>query len=319
MPRSCRTGAPRTRCRQAFFVARLAGAFLAGADFAVVLFAAGAAFVVVFFAAALAGAALAVVFFAAGAAFVVVFFAAALAGAALAGAALAVVFFAAVVDFAVVVFFAAAFVAVAVADPAGARPIVEAVLGSLRGSATTILKDVPALNRGTEVFLMRTFSPVRGLRPVRAARAAFSKVPKPVMPTLPPLATSRMIVSRTASSASDAAFRLPSLSSRALISSPLFTSSPWSVAGQVGPRPGSRTVSDLSRTVCRRAARVHHCAAVCVAPQQDPVPSRTVPAHHCNHMVHTSHTSRRRPVSTARTSSVVSQRHTTGFSHEAKP
>ena len=34
---------------------------------------------------------------------------------------------------------------------------------------------MPALKRGTLVFLILTTSPVRGLRPVRAARAAFSE------------------------------------------------------------------------------------------------------------------------------------------------
>src|SRR5580765_8664276 len=130
---------------QAFLATRLAGAFVAAA----------------FAGAALAGAALA------GA-----FFAATLAGAALAGA----------------TFFAGAALVAAAATlvtvPAAARPPARAVFGSLRGSATTSLNEVPALKRGTEVFLMRTLSPVRGLRPVRAARAAFSKVPKPVMPTL---------------------------------------------------------------------------------------------------------------------------------------
>jgi hypothetical protein len=113
--------------------------------------------------------------------------------------------------------------AVLVAVPAEARPPAAAAFGSWRGSATTFLKAVPALNFGTVVFLIFTVSPVRGLRPVRAPRATFWNVPNPVMPTFPPRATSRMITSRTASSASLAAFLLPSFDSRAPMSSALFT------------------------------------------------------------------------------------------------
>ena len=119
----------------------------------------------------LAGAALAV--FVAAAFLVVVAF---LAGAALAvdfaGAALAVFDAAALV--ADVARFAAVFVAPAaaaaalVAAPAEARPPAAAAFGSCRGSATTFLNAVPALNFGTVVFLIFTVSPVRGLRPVRA-------------------------------------------------------------------------------------------------------------------------------------------------------
>ena len=123
-----------------------------------------------------------------------------------------------------------------VAVPAAARVPARAALGSLRGLATTSLKALPARNRGTCVLLIFTASPVRGLRPVRAARAAFSNVPNPVIATFPPLATSRMTTSTTASSASVAALRLPSRSSSARITSALFTSHP--VVMRPGRWPG---------------------------------------------------------------------------------
>ena len=148
-----------------------------------------------------------------------VFFAVVLAGAALVAAVLA-----GVVRFAVVAVFLAGTPAL-VAAPADARAAAGEVLGSLRGSATMFLKEVPGRKRGTVVFLIRTVSPVRGLRPVRASRATFWKVPKPVMATLPPLATSRMMTSSTASRASVADFLPPSLDSIALTSSALFIDS----------------------------------------------------------------------------------------------
>ena len=75
---------------------------------------------------------------------------------------------------------------------------------------TTALKSAPALNLGTAVFLARLRSPVRGLRTMREGRTTFSKAPKPVMATFSPLATSRVTVSRTDSSACSAAFLFPS-------------------------------------------------------------------------------------------------------------
>ncbi len=106
---------------------------------------------------------------------------------------------------------------------------------------------------------MRTVSPVRGLRPVRASRATFWNVPNPVMPTLPPAATSRMITSRTASRASPADFLLPSLVSSALISSALFTSSPPEGAVGLGcPRWWHRVEDRLGLTLGPVAVRVHH-------------------------------------------------------------
>ena len=85
-----------------------------------------------------------------------------------------------------------------------------AAFGSFLAPLTTSLKLWPALNFGTEVFLIFTAAPVRGLRPVRAGRATFSKTPKPVMATRSPDGTARVMVSITASTASVAAFLLPS-------------------------------------------------------------------------------------------------------------
>jgi hypothetical protein len=143
-------------------------------------------------------------------------------------------------DFLAVVFFAAVFLAVVFLAPdfaddlaevflavvflavvllavflAGAVPVPEraaeaAAFGSFLAPLTTSLKLWPGLNFGTDVFLIFTVSPVRGLRPVRAGRATFSKTPKPVMATRSPAATERVMVSTTASTASVAAFLLPS-------------------------------------------------------------------------------------------------------------
>jgi hypothetical protein len=60
------------------------------------------------------------------------------------------------------------------------------------------------------VFLALIRSPVRGLRTQRASRTRFSNEPNPVIATFSPLATSRVIVSITDSSARDASLRLPS-------------------------------------------------------------------------------------------------------------
>ncbi len=94
--------------------------------------------------------------------------------------------------------------------PVAARATETAALGSFLAPLTTSLKPWPALNFGTVVFLIFTAAPVRGLRPTRAGRATFSKTPKPVMATRSPDATARVMVSTTASTASVAAFLLPS-------------------------------------------------------------------------------------------------------------
>ena len=129
------------------------------------------------------------------------------AGAFLAGAFLATVFLAAAAVL-VAVFLAAA--AVFVAAAAG-RPICAwARAGSFFAPETTALSSAPALNFGTLVFFDFIRSPVAGLRTQRASRTRFSNEPKPVMATFSPLATSRVMVSSTDSSACAAAFLLPS-------------------------------------------------------------------------------------------------------------
>jgi hypothetical protein len=126
-----------------------------------------------------------------------------------------------VVDFVVLAFFAGvedALLAVVVdalfAAPVAAR-VVEAAavsvsLGSFFAPDTTALRSAPGLNFGMRVFLALMRSPVRGLRTHRASRSLLSKEPKPVMATFSPLATSRVIVSITDSSACAACLRLPS-------------------------------------------------------------------------------------------------------------
>ncbi|MDQ1294727.1 MAG: hypothetical protein QG608_2612 [Actinomycetota bacterium] len=69
--------------------------------------------------------------------------------------------------------------------------VVLATLGKVRGSATYVLKAVPGRKRATEVFLIFTVSPVRGLRPTRGPLTVFSKEPNPEMATFSPRATVR--------------------------------------------------------------------------------------------------------------------------------
>ena len=212
-------------CGQRFLAVFFAADFLAGARllvdfFAVERFAAvfrTGAFLAVFFAAdfLLAGAFFAVrlavdrvaeVFFAD---FLAVFLAADVVPVAFLVAFLAV-FLAA--DFAAPVFLAADFLAL------DAEAVVLAVvffaaaatLGNFLSPATTAFSSAPGRNFGTDVFFARTRSPVRGLRTMRAGRIVFSNAPNPVMATFSPRATSRAIVSITASRASEAALRLPS-------------------------------------------------------------------------------------------------------------
>ena len=83
-------------------------------------------------------------------------------------------------------------------------------LGSFLAPETTSLSCAPGLNAGTAFFFAFIRSPVEGLRTQRASRTRFSNEPKPVMATFSPLATSRVMVSSTDSSACAAAFRLPS-------------------------------------------------------------------------------------------------------------
>ena len=110
------------------------------------------------------------------------------------------------------VFFAAepAFLAVAVAFLAAGPAAATVSLGSCLAPETTFLSSAPAVNFGTDVALAWICSPVRGFRTIRALRIFLSKDPNPVMATLFPLATSRVIVSSTDSSAWAAALRFPS-------------------------------------------------------------------------------------------------------------
>jgi hypothetical protein len=93
----------------------------------------------------------------------------------------------------------------------GGLGIVAAVsLGSFLAPETTFLRSCPGENFGTDFFFDFIRSPVCGFRTQRALRTAFSNEPKPVMATFSPLATSRVIVSSTESSACAACLRFPS-------------------------------------------------------------------------------------------------------------
>ncbi len=100
-----------------------------------------------------------------------------------------------------VAFFAGAFFAVPVAALAPDAAAASVSFGSFLAPDTTAFRSAPALNFGIAVFLALIRSPVRGLRTQRASRTRFSKDPKPVMATFSPLATSRVMVSSTDSSA----------------------------------------------------------------------------------------------------------------------
>ena len=145
-----------------------------------------------FFAGALAGA-----FFAAVLAAVVVFLAAA---AVLAGAAFAAVFAAVEVFLAAAAVFAGAFFAEACAFFAEAW----AFFSAARGFSTNALNSAPALNFGTGLAFTLMVRPSKGLFIVRALRWNCSKMPKPLIATFSPLATSALMVSMTASTASAA-------------------------------------------------------------------------------------------------------------------
>jgi hypothetical protein len=195
--------------------------FLAGVDLAVVFLAVVVLAVVDLAAVLLAGDDLVVVFLAV-VDFVVVdlavdFFAAVdLAAVLLAGDDFVVVALFAGVDFAAVFFADADLVAVDFLAGVAAVLLVDFLataltgdgLGSFLSPDTTALNSAPGRNLGTADFLTRTRSPVRGLRTFLAGRTIFSKAPKPVMATFSPRATSRAMVSTTASSASDATFLL---------------------------------------------------------------------------------------------------------------
>ena len=94
---------------------------------------------------------------------------------------------------------------------AGGLGMVAAVsFGSFFAPEMMSLSSLPAENFGTAFFFDFMRSPVCGLRTQRALRTAFSNEPKPVMATFSPLATSRVMVSSTESSACAACLRFPS-------------------------------------------------------------------------------------------------------------
>ena len=212
-------------CGQRFLAVFFAADFLAGARLLVDFFA-----VERFAAVFLAGAFLAVFFaadFLAGAFFAVVRLAVDLFAAVFLAGDFFAAFFVALlaVDFLAVAFravFLAAFLTDFLAAAVFFRVEAEAValdgdflaaaatLGSFFSPETTAFSSAPARNFGTDVFFARTRSPVRGLRTMRAGRIVFSNAPNPVMATFSPRATSRAMVSITASRASEAALRLPS-------------------------------------------------------------------------------------------------------------
>ena len=94
-----------------------------------------------------------------------------------------------------------AFLTVSTAIAAGAVAAATVIAGSFLAPETTFLRSAPGVNLGTAVFLAWIRSPVRGLRTHRASRTRFSNDPNPVMATFSPRDTSRVIVSRTDSSA----------------------------------------------------------------------------------------------------------------------
>ena len=188
----------------AFFAAVVV--FFAGAFLAAVVVLAGAFFAGVF----LAGAFFAGAFFAGAADFAGAFFAGA--------------FFAGPAFFTALAAFAAGAAAALAAEPA----LATVSLGSFLAPEMTFFRSWPGVNFGTAVFLAFIRSPVRGLRTHRASRTFFSNEPKPVMATFSPFATSRVMVSRTDSSAWAAAFLFPSKRAEsASMSWVLFTGFPF--------------------------------------------------------------------------------------------
>jgi len=216
--------------------------FLAGAFFAVLFFA-GAFFAAVDFLAVLFFAAvdfLAVLFFAAVDFFAAVFFAPVDFFAAVFFAPVdffAAVFFAPPVDFvAVDLAAAAALLVVAVAFLAAGAAAATVSFGSFFAPEMTFFRSAPGVNFGTAFFFDLMLWPVCGLRTVRALRTRFSNEPKPVIATFSPLATSRVIVSRTDSSAWAAALRFPSKRTASVsMSCDLFTSFPSNEPMQPSP------------------------------------------------------------------------------------
>jgi hypothetical protein len=98
-------------------------------------------------------------------------------------------------------FLAPGFFAVAVAFLVPDVDAASVSFGGFLAPDTTFFRSAPAVNFGTAIFLALIRAPVCGLRTQRAPRTRFSNDPKPVIATFSPLATSRVIVSRTDSSA----------------------------------------------------------------------------------------------------------------------
>ena len=148
----------------------------------------------------------------------------------------AVLFFAPVAFFAVDFAAAAAFLAGAVAFLAVGAAAATVSLGSFFAPEMTFFRSAPGVNFGTAFFFDFMVWPVCGLRTVRAFLTRFSNEPKPVMATFSPLATSRVIVSRTDSSAWAAALRFPSKRTASVsMSCDLFTSFPSNEPTQPSP------------------------------------------------------------------------------------
>ena len=151
---------------------------------------------------------------------------------------------------------AAAFLAGAAAFFAAGAAAAAVRRGSFLAPETTFLRSAPAVNFGTEVFLALIRAPVWGLRTHRASRTRFSKEPNPVIATFSPLATSRVIVSRTESSAWAAALRFPSnRADSASMSCVLFTSFP---SNEPRCRAGARLIQAV--TLGTPARRHNHHA-----------------------------------------------------------
>ena len=168
--------------------------------------------------------------------------------------------FLAVDFFAVFLAAAAAFLAGAVAFLAAGAAAATVSLGSFFAPEMTFFRSAPGVNFGTAFFFDLMLWPVCGLRTVRALRTRFSNEPKPVIATFSPLATSRVIVSRTDSSAWAAALRFPSKRPASVsMSCDLFTSFPSNEPMQ--PSPCS---TFLQRTLGFCGHRHNQNAAHCV-------------------------------------------------------
>ncbi len=153
---------------------------------------------------------------------------------------------------------AAAFLAGAVAFFAAGEAAATVAFGSFLAPEMTFFRSAPAVNFGTAFFFDFIRSPVCGLRTQRASRTRFSNEPKPVMATFSPLATSRVIVSRTDSSAWAAALRFPSKRADSVsMSCDLFTSFPSNETS------GAEPVLDfLQRTLGIRGVSHNHHAGL---------------------------------------------------------